>query len=144
MFVTTDLGEIPVSRVSNVRYTTNARVFLTLDDGSTVTSSRHWERALRTTPAHMLPATPGTYTLHGMVDAEGFAYSKTNVIGWVIAMDGVLYPLTVDGINDDVDESLAIEHPDGKVDVPGDRWFDSVGEWTAWAEERLRQAAATA
>jgi hypothetical protein len=65
-------------------------------------------------PVTAFPAEPETYILYPSNEVPGECW-RARVIGWGSARDGVLYPMTADGVNDGVDSEPFILTPDGQV-----------------------------
>lgn len=81
----------------------------------------------------VLPTAPGTYCISsGFEEGESEPYIvKINILGWLIDDYGTL-PITVDGINDGTDDTHAILHPDGTIDVPGERHCENMDEYVVY------------
>lgn len=72
-----------------------------------------------------IEAAPGYSVLH--IDGEDVL--KTPVIGWIVAPEGSAAPITPDGVNDGVDTIASILTPGGQVIRPGERWWNSLGDY---------------
>ncbi len=98
----------------------------------------HWDRALVGCPQSFIPAVPGTYVLRMWWETEKSVggYYKKAVIGWGVGGDGYLHPWTVDGPDDGSDDLPAIVHPDGRVEDPINKAYDSLVEWYEEAKPR--------
>ena len=95
---------------------------------------------LLTLPAVLAPASPDTFVL---AIASGDASEldvvrRTAVVAWSMGMDGVVRPITVDGIGGDGPD-LTVETPDGCVTARGARRWLSV---EAWLRDQLNPAEA--
>lgn len=79
-------------------------------------------------PVHMVPALPGTRVLRW--DGDDNSHYGTAVIAWAYTVDGFLYPVTPDGINDG---SMNANHDvlmhDGTVIRAVDRCWENIDEW---------------
>jgi hypothetical protein len=153
IFINTLRGAVALSNVIGIRRTYEGerkqRVILHLrdknDDGGTIVRTSHdaLDAALRDAVIQMSPAERGTYILNcGLSEApeRTFWTSRAVVVAWAICADGQTYPVTADGVNDGLGDLLAILHPDGSVDVPGDRHLDSFDEWAAYEQRRFADA----
>jgi hypothetical protein len=78
-------------------------------------------------------AADGTY----IVDYHNGEISKWPVIGWSIAKDGGLYPVTMNGVNAGTDQMFEVLLPTGEVTTYDDRWAD-LAQWEA---EKIEKAA---
>ncbi|MGZ3280890.1 MAG: hypothetical protein ACXU82_17325 [Caulobacteraceae bacterium] len=90
-------------------------------------------------PATLIPAQPNTYLLALATgdSSELDVIRRTAVVAWATTMDGVLRPVTVDGVAE-VDD-LTVETSDGFVTARGARRWLSV---EAWLRDQLNPAAA--
>lgn len=86
-------------------------------------------------PTHMFAAHPGTNLLH--FDSDEQSHWTTPVIGWAMTAEGLLYPVTSDGINDgSMRQNFDVQLHDGSVMKPMDQSFGSIEEWKAAMIER--------
>ncbi|MDP8995028.1 MAG: hypothetical protein M3N07_08645 [Pseudomonadota bacterium] len=139
MFVSTEDGEIPLSRITSAVIRRDAVTIVYAGDEETRATPTAWEMALRDTPIQMTPAEPGTYLLHpDMVDGE-FVVFRSKVVAWSMSADRIVYPVTAQGVNDGVQDTCPILHPDGAVDVYDDRTYETYDAWAAAAEVTLRK-----
>jgi len=141
MFVSTDDGEIALSRIVRV---SERREHVDIWYGElqehTRTTPIRWSLALQNSSTQLIPAQPGTYLLHSDLDDNEFKVFRSTVVAWTAAADGFFYPVTSDGVNDGVREAPPILHPDGRVDVICDCSFESFEEWRESAEAEARKA----
>ncbi len=73
-------------------------------------------------PDRTLEVQPGTYIVR-LDDESPEGIWKTLMVGWSVAQDGKLYPVTVHGVNDLEDIAHFILTPDGRVtQSEGDTW----------------------
>lgn len=140
MFVSTKAGEIPFSKITSA-VVRRDDVLINHAEGITTTTPTIWEMALKDTPIQMVSAEFGTYALHPYFEDGVFAVARSRVIAWSISADRFTYPVTTEGMNDGVNDTVAILHPDGSVDIPCDRTFATYDEWATAAKEELRAKA---
>jgi hypothetical protein len=132
MFFEADDGTLyPVKRIASIlaeargdksRITGGSVRLINLDDGTTVAAHSHAVAALLRRPAKVFDALPETFILH-ITEVHQPRYTKTPVIAWSLGLDGVVYPITPDGVNDNLDNMHYILTPDGTV-TQGE-----VGSW---------------
>lgn len=152
MIIEADSVQIPFSAVKSARRVAPyperygqkniPRVLIEYGEGETASTSEHvWVGAMRETLAHMVPAQPGTWVLFPNFDCGKFHVIKTPVIAWGASLDGSIYPVTYDGVNDGGEKSLPVLHPDGTVVQPHDGQFATYEDWEADAEKEARERA---
>lgn len=83
---------------------------------------------------HLISAQPGTYLLHSGLEDDGSLWvNRSVVVAWahIAGPDHLaIEPVTADGVRDGITESiLPILHPDGRVEIPMDRSFETELEW---------------
>jgi len=83
-------------------------------------------------PTQAFPAQPETYIVH-LTNTETTGYWKTAVIGWSMARDGCLYPITAEGINDGLSNVQCLLTPDGRVSRAEDGNWNSLAVFLAEA-----------
>ncbi len=76
-------------------------------------------------PVQSFPAEPGTFLVH-LSDDEANGYWKSAVIGWSVARDGHLYPITAEGVNDGLSHTQYVLTPDGRVSLAESGSWDSL------------------
>ena len=138
MFVSTDDGEIPLSKITCAVVRRESVTIIYGNDAETRTTPAVWETTLRDTPVQMITAESGTYLLHADLIDGDFWVGRSKVLAWSMSADGILYPLTTEGMNGGEHDALPVLHPDGTVDVFGDRTYDSFETWSAATESTLR------
>ncbi|WP_153006879.1 hypothetical protein [Sphingomonas sanguinis] len=124
-------GEVAIPFATMLRAEqTQSGKWIVLDgngDSHTFTAG-DWNIAIRETPRAVLPAHPGTYLLHRNDDGKEPYYWKTAVLGWIVGLDAVVRPVTIDP------EFLllgqwTVRHPDGFIEAAnGDSW-DTIDHW---------------
>lgn len=91
-------------------------------------SAGDWEIAMQETPRATLPAHPGTYLLHRNADGEEPPYYRSAVLGWVVGLDSVTRPVTVD-VELQTMRKWVVRHPDGFIEgSTGDSW-ETTEHW---------------
>ena len=128
MFVATRDGWIALRSIRNVHRSKEDVTIYYGEDESSRTSLTIWELALQTA-GQMIPATPGTYLLHEVLGSDSFDYIKANVIAWTMSGEGHFLPVAAGGINDGVTDQPAILFPDGRVEMPDVRSYETLQEW---------------
>lgn len=77
----------------------------------------------------VIPAAPGTYLLHDLIDADDEP-SKVPVLAWRVGTAAAdIEPITADGVNDGTTAWLAILMPDGTITRQADRSWPSLDIW---------------
>ncbi|MBO9560810.1 MAG: hypothetical protein J7515_19775 [Caulobacter sp.] len=123
MFFEADDGTLyPVERIASIlapggdvsRLTGGSVRLITLDDGTTVAAYAHAVTTLLRRPAKVFEALPETFILR-VTEVAQPRYTKTPVIAWSLGLDGILYPITPDGVNDNTDDTHYVLTPDGTV-----------------------------
>jgi hypothetical protein len=137
MFIDTQDGLIPVSRIQRAKvHHTDGRVAL-FYDGAEVThcSAATWEDGLRKAVQAMTPAAIGTCMVQGYRDGTGaFVIDRTPVIAWAVSADGMTYPVTAEGVNDDCCNLSAVYVPNGTSGVvfrPGENSPMTFEDWSS-------------
>jgi hypothetical protein len=99
-----------------------------------------WNIAVEGTPSAMIPALPGTYVINRGTDDDGKPKAwKTNVLGWMIAADTEVRPVTTDP-NLSGEKNWDVLHPDGRVERNDGSSWDSLDDWLL-SEAKFEQAA---
>lgn len=146
MFVETDEGLIAVTKVTRVTGPAGKEVVYWEEGGARLSASlkyAEWGDIMRNTILNMVSALPGTYALWFGVDENGdFYFDKTPVVAWAHAMDGEVYSVTADGVNDGSIEPPCILHPSDIVTKPASGQWKSLEKWKLWAEQVARKEAA--
>lgn len=84
-----------------------------LSDGTEITLLDVIVAQISKIPAHTVPADSGAYVFSG--EDEDGADLIQPIIGWCVAVDGNIYPLTAGGSIDDMDTGVVIVMPTGEV-----------------------------
>lgn len=82
-----------------------------------------WDRL----PISTFSAAPGTYIVQ-LDDEEPNGYLSIPVLGWAIASDTGVYPVTTDGVNDGNSQPKAVLLPTGEV-TQFEGTYESVSQW---------------
>ena len=77
-------------------------------------------------PVHVWPAQPGCFIVHVFVDGPEAETATTTILAWALGRDGVVYPITADGVNDGMTQSMLVMTPDGEVTDPGNRSWTTL------------------
>jgi hypothetical protein len=131
-----------VSDIQHVEPTTEDRptaVVWLRGDRSVLVEKSALDRLL-TLPATLAPAQPNTYVLAlaSGDSSELDIVRRTAVVAWSIGMDGVVRPVTVDGVAGG-GHDLSVETSEGFVTARGARRWLSV---EAWLRDQLNPPAA--
>ncbi len=140
MLIETDDGFIPLQRIVRAsRKDKEGNMRITYEEGgnveTAVATAGAWEIATQS-GGRFFSAAPGTYLLHEVDGGDDWECCRSVVIGWTMTADGLVYPVTGDGVNDGCDGNIPILHPDGRVQVPQMTTFDTFEEWEKRARER--------
>lgn len=82
----------------------------------------------------IIPAQPGfELIISACQRSEEFWFSKHTIIAWRVHCVGV-EPITL-GDHESDENPQAIQDPFGRVDIPCDRWFESLMEWEEYARD---------
>jgi hypothetical protein len=79
-------------------------------------------------PVSTFPAQPGTHILR-LDEEDPSGFWKTLVIGWAVARDGRLYPVTAEGVNDCEEKEHFVLTPDGRVSQSDCGSYGTVEIW---------------
>jgi hypothetical protein len=93
-----------------------------IDGEGTVECYAHAVQDFLRTAVSAFMAQPETYIVHLDDETHG-AYWKQLVVGWATALDGRLYPVTAEGVNDGYEKNHYVLTPDGRVSqIEGGSW----------------------
>lgn len=104
-----------------------------LSSGDTVDVHTNRVEELLRQPSTAFAAASGTYVLN----RDSNETFKTPVIGWSSSLDGAVYPITMNGVNHDLDVSLAVLLPSGEI-TGYDIEFATLEEWEEDHDSRTR------
>ncbi len=145
-FEATDGSLYPVSQITRIR---PARPKADHDDvhfiemgESRVEMYSHRVKKLLDLPLSIFPAQPSTYVIRPFFDngPDGAATTfKTLVIAWGITSMSDIVPITADGPNDDCEDNLAIELPDGSVAEKYEKQYANLDEFISYKRESERK-----
>lgn len=127
----------PVARIAEIgkerKVKTNAgydalvhRVDLSGDESVDIHASTL--KVILEAPSQLIPALPGTLMLYPGETKEDDVVTVT-VVAWAFGRDGHVRPVTASGVDDDVSNSNAIQHPDGSVTEPAMADYTSRERW---------------
>ncbi len=130
LYPTATIVKIGAQRTAKVKFgdTLDTREVhdVELADGDTVQVHAFQMANLLRRPVAAFPAAVGTY----IVSRADGVISKWPVIGWSISTDGGVYPVTMNGVNSDMDQLHHVLLPSGEITTYDDAWA-SITEWGA-------------
>lgn len=123
MFVMTNIGYVPLSRVREARLTKSFDYTLYLDEGERAdVTGREWDRVMRESRP-LFPAAPGTTILaerSQWMEGED-SLEELACIGWSPGLLGDLTPVSM--AHGPIFNALAVKHPCGHVETfDGERY----------------------
>lgn len=136
IFEATDGTSYPVSQIASisgimeVEFSSgrkgNIRI-VGLLSGDTVEVTETRVQEIFTTPVHILAAQQGTFILSFDQD-EPDKPNKWPVLGWAITTDNNVFPITMNGVNEGIEQSCHVLLPSGHV-TAYDRTWDNIAQW---------------
>lgn len=88
-----------------------------------------------------LPSMPETYLANLFLDGNEVEILRSNIIGWQIAADRSLTPLTLDP-NVLGGGEFHVIHPDGRVECNNGQWWSDVDDWVSNTRRTQREQTA--
>ena len=136
---TTSGAQVRVNAVREAYPSEDKTVTLCLDGGvQHIASADNWDRAKRNSSWQVAAAAPGTYVLGYVVgDADELSVARQPVVAWALATDGSAYPVTQDGVAEDIYGPSAVLHPDGCV-RDWDGLYESEEHWLADMRDQIQ------